>query len=316
MKRLTPVLFLAALCVGCGQQEKKDPIKKAPKPVHATHAAPQFHYGNPVLLQYDQYLANLDTQLVNMGSKAVDTFQVLFKNQPPAVCDTAFYLFNQFHKSLCTYLNLHTEADSIKYENFLFDDENGKKPVLSKKQKAIKQGLDKNGFGLDSEEGIVFLVQDQQYLMLRFNKYLSTSMKQYLAQVHKEQKEGFQDDAGLSISAIQLADLTVWWEKFLKDNPNFMYATDAANNYQVTLYFLMEGMENTRVNDYYNDSIPNGYILSDYFQTAWTYVQQKHPQSQTNAIVTPYLNAWLKKDSAEISQVINNFEKEHKLPWQ
>lgn len=318
MKSLTPVLLLAALCAGCGQQEKKKSIKKAPTPEHATHAAPLFHYGNPVLLQYDQYLTNLDTQLVSMGSKAADTFQVLFKNQAPAVCDTAFYIFNQFHNRICTYLDMHKEADSIKYEDFLFEDENGKKRVLSKKQKAIKKALDKNGFGLDSEEGIAFITQDQHYIAQHFGKYVSAPMKQYLVQLDKEQKEGFQNDAGIVIEPTIFAERTVWWERFSKTNPNFLYTKEADYNRRMMLYFIMTGMENTSVADnHYNDSgTVNTRTLSDYFKTAWTYLQEKYPQSQANAVVTPYFNAWQKNDSTEISQALSNFEKEFKAPWE
>ena len=315
MKKITPVLLLAAVLFGCGQQ--KDPIKKTTKKAaHATNNAPIFHYSSPVLLQYDRYIAGLDTQLINMGSQAVDTFQVLFKNQAPAVCDTALYIFNQFHSRLSKYLNEHMEADSINYEEIAYGtDMEGKKAMLSKKQIARKKALDKNGIYLNSEEGTAYMEQDRHFIAQRFGKYVSTPMKQYLTQLDKEQKEGFQEDAGLAIEATVLADRTVWWEQFSKTNPNFLYAKEAADEYILMLYVLMKGTDNTGVNDYYNDSIPNGYILSTYFQKAWTYVQEKHPQSNTNAVVTPYLNAWLKKDSTEISQVINKFDKEHKSPW-
>ncbi|HEX6428093.1 MAG TPA: hypothetical protein VF008_10425 [Niastella sp.] len=318
MKRIIPVLLLAAVLFGCGQQ-KKDPTKKAPqKAAHATNNAPLFHYGNPVLLQYDRYIAGLDTQLVNMGSQAVDTFQAFFKNQAPAVCDTAFYIFNQFHSRLSSYLDSHTEADSIEYLQFFYAEENGKPYPLSQKHKAIKRALDNNGFGMEPMEGAVLIVQNKQFMVQRFGKYVSAPMKQYLTQLTKEQKEGFESDGGLVIEPVILAGRTVWWEQFSKTiaNTNFLYAKETADQYSLMLYVLMKGMDNTGVNDYYNDSIPNGYILSAYFQKAWTYVQEKHPQSNTNAVITPFLNAWLKKDSTEIKQVINSFEKEHRSPWQ
>ena len=310
MKNLTPVLLLAAVLFGCGQQ--KDPIKKAPKKAaHATNNAPLFHYGNPVLLQYDRYIAGLDTQLINMGSQAVDTFQLLFKNQPPAVCDTAVYLFSQFHNRVCFYLNMN---DSTNYDNFLFTDE-GKKAVLSKKQKAIKLALDKNGFGLASEEGGAFLVQDHHFIAQHFGKFVTAPMKQYLTQLDKDKKDGFEEDAGLTISPTMLADRTIWWEKFSKANPNFIYTTDAAKTYRYMLYFLMEGMENTSVRAYISNNLSED-SLSEYFHTAWSYVQEKYPQSNANTVITPHLNAWLKRDSAEIMQALENFQKEYKSPWE
>ncbi|OQP62414.1 hypothetical protein A3860_29085 [Niastella vici] len=314
MKRVLPVLLLAAVFFGCGQQ-KKDPVA-APKAKHATNNAPLFHYGNPVLLQYDRYLAGLDTQLIDMGSQAVDTFQLLFKKQPAAVCDTAFYIFNQYHQRLSSWAYGHMDTTII-YEDIVYPE---KTKPLSKKQLARKKQLDKNGFYLFGDEGSAYIEQDQHFLSQHFGLYVSAPLKQYLVQLAKEQKEGFSEDAGITIEANVLAERTVWWENFNKTiaNTNFLYTKEAVDKYNLLLWVLMTGMENTPVNDEYandDDSIPNKYKLYDYFQKAWTYVQEKHPQSGTNAIVTPYLNAWLKKDSAEINQVFSQFQKEHKSPW-
>lgn len=315
MKKIIPVLLLMAVLFGCGQQEKA-PAVAAPKAAHASNNAPLFHYGNPVLFQYDRFLAGLDTQLIDMGSQAVDTFQQLFKNQPAAVCDTAFYIFNQYHQRLCSWAYEHMDT-SVNYEDIVYPE---KTKPLSKKQKALKKQLDKNGFYLYGEEGSAYIEQDQHFIAQHFGLYVTVPLKQYLAQLDKEQKEGFSEDAGLTIEANVLAERTVWWENFNKTiaNTSFIYKKEAAFKYNLMVWVLMTGMENTAVNDGYandNDSIPNTYRLYDYFQKAWTYVQEKYPQSGTNAIVTPYLNAWLKKDSAEISQLFSQFQKEHKSPW-
>jgi hypothetical protein len=208
MKRIIRVLLLAVIVFGCGQQ-KKDPIKAPKKAAHAANNAPLFHYGNPVLLQYDRYMAALDTQLIDMASQAVDTFQLLFKKQPAAICDTAFYIFNRYHGTLCGYLNEKMPGDSIDYMDFISLDEHGKPVPLSKKHKAKKRALNKNGFNLESEEGMVFITQDQHFILQHFGKYVSAPMKQYLTQLDKEQQEGFQEDAGLTIEPVTFADLPV-----------------------------------------------------------------------------------------------------------
>jgi hypothetical protein len=312
MKNITPVLLLAAILSGCGPQ-KKDPVKEAPqKAAHAANNAPLFHYGNPVLLQYDRYLAALDTQLVEMGSQAIDTFQLLFKNQPAAVCDTAFYIFDQYHSILCNYLETHMEQDSIDYMDFISLDDNNKPKALSKKHKAKKRALEKNGFYLDSEEGMVFITRDRHYIAQHFGKYVSAPMKQYLVQLGKEQKEGFEADAGLMIEPAVLVDRTVWWENFSKANPNFLYAKEAAYNRRITLYALILGMDNTSVRAFVSDTLSQD-SLSAYFNTAWKYAQEKHPQSATSAIVTPFYNAWMKRDTLEINKATQQFEKEYVL---
>ncbi|HUP11616.1 MAG TPA: hypothetical protein VM187_05380 [Niastella sp.] len=321
MKKLVSALLLAVVCFGCGQADKKEPIKDAPKrSANATNKPPLFQYGNPVLLQYDRYIDGLDTQLVEMSSQAIDTFKLLFKNQPAEVCDTALFIFKQFHYRLSVYSYWHMGADSISYEQILFEkDENGKPYKLSQRQIARKKTLDRNGFLLASSEGEVFIDQDLEWISTQFGKYLSTPMRQYIAQVGKEQKDGFEADAGLTIEPKVLAERAIWWENFSKliENTKFLYAKEAANQARYVLYTIMEGMDNTSVADYVSDSTgPSAIQLSEYFNTAWSYLKEKYPTAKTTQVITPNYEAYLKKDSAAISQVHEQFRKEYKSPWE
>lgn len=321
MKKIVSALLLAAVCFGCGPADKKEPIKTTPtKAAHATNKPPLFQYGNSVLLQYDRYIDGLDTQLVDMSSQAIDTFKLLFKDQPADVCDTALYIFKQFHLQLSTYAYWHMEADSINYEQILYEkDENGKPYKLSQKQIARKKTLDKNGFKLASSEGQLFLDQDQQFISTQLGRYVSAHMKQYLAQLGKEQKEGFEEDAGLTIEPKVLAERAIWWENFSKsiDKTRFLYAKEVATQARYVLYTIMEGMDNTSVADYVSDSTgPAAIKLSDYFNTAWSYLKEKYPTAKTTQVVMPYYDAYLKKDSVEISRVHEKFKKEYKSPWE
>jgi hypothetical protein len=319
MKKIVSALLLAVVCFGCGEDNKKEPIKEAPKrSAHATNKPPLFQYGNAVLLQYDRYIDGLDTQLVETGSQAIDTFKLLFKNQPAEVCDTALYIFKQFHWRLSYFLNYNAEADSVNYEQIVYQkDENGKPYPLSKKQIARKKVLDKNGFSLFSSEGQVFIDQDLQFISQHFGNYVSAPMKQYLAQLGKEQSEGFQEDAGITIEPKVLADRTIWWENFSKsiENTKFLYAKEVATQTKWMLYTLMEGMDNTNVSDYLRDSTAT-IQLSEYFNTAWSYLAETYPNAKTTQIVTPYYNAFLKRDTAEISLEHEKFRKEYKSPWE
>lgn len=321
MKKIVSALLLAVVCFGCGPADKKEPIKNSPeKAAHASNKPPLFQYGNPVLLQYDRYLDGLDTQLVEATSQAIDTFKLLFKDQPAEVCDTALYIFKQFHMQLFTYAYWHMEADSVNYEQILYEkDENGKPYKLSQKQIARKKMLDKNGIILASSEGQVFLDEDQQFVSTQFGQYVSAPMKQYLAQLGKEQKEGFQEDAGLTIEPKVLAERAIWWENFSKsvEKTNFLFAKEADNQYRGILYTVVEGMDNTSPSEYVGDSTGSSAIkLSDYFNTAWSYLKEKYPTAKTTQVVIPHYDAYLKKDSAEISRVHEKFEKEYRSPWQ
>ena len=321
MKKTVCALLLAVVCFGCGGPDAKDPVKDAPKKsANATNKPPLFQYGNPVLLQYDRYVDGLDTQLVEMSMQAVDTFKSFFKNQPAEVCDTALYIFKQFHQRLAIYTYEHMEADSLNYEQILYEkDENGKPYKLSQKQIARKKALDQNGFFLASSEGQIFIDPDQQFAATHFGKYVSAPMKQYITQLGKEQISGFENDAGLTIEAKELAERAIWWENFSKsiENTRFLYAKEAANQARYMLYTVMEGMDNTPVADYISDSTgPAAIQLSEYFNTTWSYLKEKYPSAKTTQLVVPYYDAYLKKDSVAISQVHEKFKKEYKSPWE
>jgi hypothetical protein len=316
MKKIVPALLLTAVCFACGQSDKKEPVKSAPlKAAHASNKAPLFTYGNPVLLQYDRYISGLDTQLVEMSSQAVDTFKMLFKNQPATVCDTALYIFKNFHSSLSTYLYLNMEADSVNYEQIHYKkDENGKPYKLSPKQLARKRALDKNGFNLASSEGQLFIDPDHGFIFEQFAKYVSEPMRNYLGQVNLEQMEGFEEDAGLTISPKVLADRAIWWENFSRsiENTHFLYAEEVADKYRYILHTLMEGMDNTSIVDLNtagDSSVPK---VSEYFSIAWTYLGEQYPNAKATRLVTPLLSAFQKNDTAEVSRVLERFKKEYK----
>lgn len=321
MKKIVFALLLAVVCFGCGGPDKKQPVKEAPKKsANATNKPPLFQYGNPVLLQYDRYVDGLDTQLVEMSTQAIDTFKLLFKDQPVEVRDTALYIFKQFHQRVAVYSYEHMDADSLNFEQILYEkDEDGKPYKLSQKQIARKKALDQNGFLLASSEGQTFIDPNHQFIATQFGKYVSAPMNQYLTQLGKEQKDGYEVDAGLTIEPKELAERAVWWEKFYKsvENTKFLYAKDASKQYRYVLYTIMEGMDNTPVADYISDSAASSTIqLSEYFNTAWSHLKEKHPTAKTTQLVMPYYDAYLKKDSAAISQVHEKFKKEFKSPWE
>jgi hypothetical protein len=321
MKKIVSALLLAGVCFGCGSSDNKEQVKDAPKKsANATNKPPLFQYGNPVLLQFDRYVDGLDTQLVEASSQALDTFKLLFKGQSAETCDTAFYIFKQYHQRVAVYTYGHMETDSLNYEQILYGkDENGKPYTLSQKQIARKKALDQNGFLLASSEGQTFIDPDQQFIATQFGKYVSAPMKQYLTQLGKEQKDGFEVDAGLTIEPNELAKRAIWWENFSKsvESTKFLYTKEAARQYEYILYTVMNGMDNTPVSDNASDSTgATIYQLTGYFNTAWAYLKDKYPGAKTTQVVLPYYNAWLKADSAAISQAYDKYKKENKSPYE
>lgn len=80
-----------------------------------------------------------------------------------------------------------------------------------------------------------------------FDKYVTPTMKEVFTQSAKDDKEGFQNDAGLTMEPRQLAARTVWWENFMARHPHHVYFGWAKSNYNMLLYVMVSGMSNTPV---------------------------------------------------------------------
>src|SRR5581483_10910658 len=169
MKWLAPALVLIAFACSCKNDNSKN-IQQPAQAAHAHNGKALFKYGNPVLLQYDQFINQLlDTDDVRSGYKAVQELQKLFKNQPPAVCDTAVYIFNIFQDWLLGSLNAQLEKDTAtNYDDLVEFEGRQDKPVLSKKQKALAQAFAKNGFRVWSSEGEPFLQRNEYFTVKQF----------------------------------------------------------------------------------------------------------------------------------------------------
>ena len=151
-------------------------------------------------------------------------------------------------------------------------------------------------------EGDTYIGQDLDFLEKWFSPIVSPVMKEYIARLNKDDKEGFQEDAGLTISTVQLASRTVWWEQFAAKYPDAITASLATNYWKGYLGTLLEGMDNTPVMDYENKTI------SDDYKTAYTYIQNKYPGTKTNNIIAPYFKLLLQKNKQKADDLIKQYQ--------
>ena len=284
-----------------------DKNKNIPAPVNASTPAlqqhdfiPLFQYGDHQLFIYDQYLANLDSEKVQMGQVALRKFHELFDGHQPEICDTAFYIFNRFHQRLTFALQEDRAHDSVNQDTLYLLLRTDKKPVVSKKIAVYAKALDSSGFTMEEDEGNAYIHESWLFMDRNFSAYVTPGMKAFLGQLNKEQKEGFQDDAALEISPVQLADRTVWWEQFAKSHQRFIYSGDAGSFHAFFVKILLEGTDNTPVS--WEDS------LTPFYREAYSYIGSHFAGSRTNKVIAPYFKAWETRDTAEINQIIRSLD--------
>lgn len=287
---MKPFALSLVVCLLCACQS---PRKQYAHP-------PLFAYGNARLLQYDQFVAGLDTQQAKVIPIAAQQFRSLFRGQSPAACDTGYFIFEQLCKKVTQSLNRQMLADTTtRYEVLIMDSVDGHKPVIPARLEAYERQLKENGFKVQEEEGMPYVAFDRDFIVKYFYSYVSRTMKQYLVQVNKEEKEGFADDAALVISPVELADRTVWWEKFTQQTPPFLFTEQAKERKALYLRVLIEGTDNTPVME--------GNSLAGYYETAYDYLKQKYGNTQTGNLTTSYQNAVVRHDTLAVKQIATNY---------
>jgi hypothetical protein len=252
---------------------------------------------------YRSFLLTLDTNKMESSTKAAVEFTNLFKGQPANICDRAYFLFDKYDEKLCENIDKnHFKDTSIIYDSLL----TGSLKThyqLSDKLKRYAQKLKDNGFKVYTSEGVTYIGRDLDLVAKWFYKYVSPVMKEYLIQLNKEDKEGFAEDAGLTISPRQFVDRTVWWEKFTVKYPGSIVYNEAEKNWKEYLGTLLYGMENSPVITYSEKSIHN------YYKDAYTYLNYSYPSTKTNKIVNPYFKLLLQENADEANRLLKQYRK-------
>src|ERR1700744_1174037 len=200
-------------------------------------------YDTVLLDDYRIYLKSLDTLHPASNTTAAKKYAELFKSANQNTRDSAFSVFKDFYNKLDQTLD-NTRDASISYDSLVTDSE-GHLPQLSPRLMTFAQTLRDNGFKVYLSEGEPYIGQDLDFEAEWFYAYISAPLKEFLIQLNKEDKEGFSEDAGLTISPEQLADRTVWWENFAKKYPQTIIGKPSLENWRLYLGTMMVGMDNS-----------------------------------------------------------------------
>lgn len=292
------VLFLFYSCKDTNSNEQKKNTKEKTLLISKGDLTTT----NILLEKYSLYLNNLDDSDANSSTNAVLKFKELFKVEDKELNDNAIVLFNGFYERLDSKLNELHEKDTTNYEPLVLLILNDKKPKISKKLLEYKQKLNKNGFDVSQEEGITYIQKDRDFISKNFFNYVSQTMKEYLAQVNKENKEGFASDAGLIISPIDFAERMIWYENFIKINSKFYFIANCNENYKNLLTYSIIGMDNSPVFDNETNK------LSEYYDEMYVYLIKKHNNSKTTNILRPYYLALKNNQSKVVEKILDEYK--------
>lgn len=289
MNFANPCLILSMMvAVACHHTQKKTIVLKVP-----ANYKPIYPGAGPLILGYDRFLAALDSADLHSSRIAYQEFQDRFEDQLPRTCDTAFLLFWNFQ----TAIQRDSAMDRIGYAalDTLWTAEHEGKPLPDSLQKTLSD-LHEDGFSLGMEEGNAYLRSSWALAAPHFLKSVSEPTKELLIQNTKEEEEGFQDDAALVITPVQLARRTIWWERYIDRYPHYAFVEAARTNYNSLLNILVEGMDNTPI-------VRNDSVITDYYRSAYTFIRDSFPNSRTNATIAPYWQAWRSLDTATIQEI-------------
>ena len=239
-------------------------------------------YENPKITEFKAFVAGLDSADAASATKAMDKYKEIFTGQPALLCDTGFVVFQALYDSLEQNLSTKHQNDTTNYEPLLYNDQASVPTSL----KEYRKNLQLNGFKISASEGVTYIEQDRNFIARNFYTLVTPAMKSYLVELQKENKEGFAIDGAISISPRQLVDRTVWYEKFITENPDFVFKDNCKNYQKAYLTYLVSGYENTPL--YANEETKE---LSDFYVNAYNYLISKFPDTQVAQTIDPYYEA-------------------------
>jgi len=235
---------------------------------------------------YTKFLATLDISDGNSISKAAAFYKEKLKGADTKLTDECYAKFAEFYEKVMFKLDetfsAKEEKDQIKIYEFFAPSDQKSEGEMTQAQKDYAQFLKTNGLRIETTEGTFFVYKDGKYLNDTFKDFVSSSMKEYLAQKEKENKEGYASDAGLTILPKDITERIIFWENFVKKNPDFIYTKEQKDSITFMTLDLLIGMDNTPVFDYETNK------LSETFKEGYKFVIEKHPDSEIGKIIKEY----------------------------
>lgn len=239
---------------------------------------------NPKIVEYRNFLSPLDSADANSVTSAIEKYKEIFSTQSKGLCDSAFVMFQNKLDTIELALNNQIANDTTDYALIL---SSGNVPA---KINDFRATLQKNGFNLVVVDDLTYIEQQRRFILNTFSGFLSESLNQYLTEIENESREGFSKENKIAISPQKMVDRIVWYENFIKTNPNFVLLDNCKNYKKAYLTYLLQGYGDTKllVSD-------DSKELAAFFVSAYKYLLKKYPDSETAELVKPYYDALLQK---------------------
>lgn len=251
---------------------------------------------HPMLIDFRMFVHDLDSTDMNSAALAVDHFHKFFEGQRPGLCDSAFVVLQQLLDTIETNLNEKLYEDSTDYTPLMTGE--NVTPKLSR----YRNSLLKSGFKISFAEGLPYIEQDREFVLLQLSDMFTEPMKAYLAQIELENREGFAQDAFITIEPEKYIERLVWYEKFMAANKTFVFLDNCKNYRKAYLTYLLSGMDNSPL---YDDV--DHLQLAEYYAKAYTYLLKKYPDSETAGLVRPYYDAIRNKQKSEVNALYKKY---------
>lgn len=252
---------------------------------------------NPKLLEYREFVNELDSTDILSVEKATLKFKEVFSNQRFGLADSGFVYFQQLMDTLELKLNEKFQADTAKYNAFAAGN------VVSKKLINYQKQLYNNGFRIINLSQSAYIEQNRVYTINAFSSILSNEMNYYNAELNTESLEGFATDDSIIISPQKLVDRNVWYDRFIVNYPHFVFIENCKKFRKAYLSYLFQGMSKTPV--YLTSSDKK--VLSPYFINAYDYLMQNFNDSETAALVGPYFLALKEGQTANSKSILKKY---------
>ncbi len=239
---------------------------------------------NPKIVEYREFLTTLDSIDANSVTSAIEKYKEIFSGQNKGLCDSAFVMFQNKLDTIELTLNNQIANDTTDYAVVL---SSGNIPV---KIKEFKATLQKNGLNLVLADELVYIEQQRKFVLNVFSEFISESLNQYLTEIETESREGFSKENRITISPQKMVDRIIWYENFIKINPNFVLLDNCKNYKKAYFTYLLEGYGDTKL---FSNS--ESKELSVFFASAYKYLLKKYPDTESAELVKPYFDALLQK---------------------
>ncbi len=224
------------------------------------------------LSAFNTFVEKLPTDRIEQMKVVVQEYKTTLADAPQSQADLAFVTVYKFQRKLST-----TLSRSL-YEELNHD------PAQESYQNrwTLLDSLADYGLQTQMAEGEIYLAPDLDFLATHFYPQLSASMQAFLGQSQLEDREGFTEDAGLTISPKQVGERVIFWDAFALRYPDFILKQEVQDlrlRYRIA---LLHGTDNTPAFDYVSGQ------LTREFEQAFDYLIGKYPKTELGRLLTSY----------------------------